>query len=55
MIIKSTITVKAGQINVVSSFKVALKDFDINVPNIINQKIAPEIAVDVKMDLSPKK
>ena len=55
MIIKSTITVKAGQINVVSSFKVALKDFDINVPNIINQKIASEIAVDVKMDLSPKK
>ena len=55
MIIKSTIAVKAGQITVTSNFKVALKDFDINVPNIINQKIAPEIAVDVKMDLSPKK
>jgi len=55
MIIKSTITVKAGQITVASAFNVALKDFNINIPNIINQKIAPEIVVDVKMDLSPKK
>jgi hypothetical protein len=55
MIVKVKLTVKAGQINVVSNFPVSLKDFNINVPNIVNQKIAPEIKVEVKMDMTPKK
>ena len=55
MIVKSKVTVGSSGININSSFDVALKDFNINIPNIINQKIASEIKVEVKMDMSPKK
>ena len=55
MIIKSKIVSAAGQLDVESSFTVALKDFNINIPKLVNQKIAEEIFVDVKMDLLPKK
>ena len=55
MIIKSRINVKSGQISVETSFNVPLKDYNINVPTIVNQKIAPEILVEVKMDMTPKK
>ncbi len=55
MIIKSTIIVSAAQVKIESNFSVALKDFNIIIPKIVNQKIAEEILVDVKMDLSPKK
>jgi hypothetical protein len=55
MIVKAKVNVKAGLISVESAFNVPLKDFNINVPNIVNQKIAPEIKVEVKMDMTPKK
>jgi polyisoprenoid-binding protein YceI len=55
MIVKAKLVVKSGLINVTSNFSVMLKDFNINVPNIVNQKIASEIKVEVKMDMTPKK
>jgi polyisoprenoid-binding protein YceI len=55
MIIKAKVVVKAGLINVTSNFPIVLKDYNINVPNIVNQKIASEIKVEVKMDMAPKK
>jgi polyisoprenoid-binding protein YceI len=55
MIVKAKLNVKAGSITVDSGFSVPLRDFNINVPNIVNQKIASEILVDVKMDMIPKK
>lgn len=44
-----------GKITITSSFSVLLKDFNINIPTIVNQKIAPEILVDVKTDMNLKK
>ncbi|MGZ4033275.1 MAG: YceI family protein [Bacteroidia bacterium] len=55
MIIKSKIISGAGQITVESLFTITLKDFKINIPKIVNQKIAEEIAIDVKMDMGLKK
>ncbi len=55
MILKSKIAVGAVQVNVESSFTIPLKEFNIKIPNIVNQKIAQEILVDVKMDMNPKK
>lgn len=55
MIVKAKVSVRSAQIGIESQFNVALKDFNIHIPNIINQKIASEIQVDVKMDMSPKK
>ena len=55
MIIKSKVTTTSNQMAVESSFTIALKDFNINIPKLVNQKIAEDIFVDVKMDLSPKK
>lgn len=55
MIIKSKIVSSGSQLSVESSFSVALKDFNINIPKLVNQKIAEEIFVDVKMDMMPKK
>lgn len=55
MIIKSKVTTTAGQMTVESSFTIVLKDFNINIPKLVNQKIAEEILVDVKMDMIPKK
>jgi len=55
MIVKSKIVSQGGQLNVESSFTIALKDFHINIPKLVNQKIAEEIFVDVKMDMMPKK
>ena len=55
MIIKSKLTTTASQLTVESTFSVFLKDFDIKIPKIVNQKIADEILIDVKMDMNPKK
>ena len=55
MIIKSKVTTITGQMNIESSFTITLKDFNINIPKLVNQKIAEDILVDVKMDMIPKK
>ncbi len=56
LIIKAKIiSSTGGKITISSSFNVLLKDFNINIPTIVNQKIASEILVDVKTDMSLKK
>ena len=47
-IIKSTIIVSTGRIQVASRFFVPLADHNISIPNIVSQKIATEIEVDFK-------
>lgn len=50
-IIKSTISIKNGVVNVVSSFLVPLSDHNIAIPNIVSQKIATEIEVEFNASL----
>ncbi len=55
MIVKSKLTVKEGQIMVESEFNLLLQDFGIKVPTIVNQKVDDNIAVEVKLEMVPKK
>jgi hypothetical protein len=55
MIIKSKVIIKGEQLALESSFSVLLKDFNIKIPTIVMQKIAEEIFVEVKMDMSPQR
>lgn len=54
-IIKVTLDVKDGQILIKSTFTVALEDHNINIPRIVNQKIAEEVEVTVTAKLEPEK
>jgi len=47
-IIKVKISIKDGNIQVASAFKVPLADHAISIPRIVNQKIATEIDVEMK-------
>lgn len=53
-IIKSTLTIKGGVINVQSSFIVPLQDHNITIPKIVYQKIAEEINVELNATLTPQ-
>jgi polyisoprenoid-binding protein YceI len=53
-IVKTKIVVKDQQIFVEAMFDIPLEDFNIKVPKIVNQKIAPIILVAVKATLKPK-
>jgi hypothetical protein len=53
-IIKCKINVGENEINLVSGFTVLLEDHKINVPRIVNDKIFPEIKVNVNFTLHPK-
>jgi hypothetical protein len=46
-IIKSTVSVKNGVLDISSSFSVLLREHDIAIPQIVYQKIAEEIEVDI--------
>jgi len=46
-IIKCTVTVAGGVLNIGASFTVLLRDHDIDIPRIVFQKIAEEIKVDL--------
>lgn len=52
--ISGTITVNNGQATIESEFKVLLVDHDIEIPKVVNQKIATEIIVKLKFQLQPK-
>ena len=51
-IIRSTITIENGTMNINSDFKVPLSDHNIAIPRIVNQKIATEIEVHVEAVMS---
>ena len=53
-IIKSDIVIKAGKINIESSFTVLLSDHNIPIPRIVKDKLAQEIKVEIKATLQQK-
>lgn len=55
IIVKSRMTIKSGQITVESVFNVLLADYNIKIPTIVNQKVKDDIAIEVKLEMSPEK
>lgn len=53
-IIKCDMVVKNGKTSVKSSFTVLLSDHNISIPKVVHEKLASEIKVEVKAELSPK-
>ena len=51
-IIKSKIEISEGVVTILADFKVPLADHNISIPRIVNQKIATEIEVNVKADMT---
>lgn len=50
-IVKATLVVEEGKLVVLCQFTVPLEDHDIRIPNVVYQKIAKVIAVEVKAEL----
>ena len=53
-IIKCSLTIKNGSVNVKANFIVLLVDHNIAIPKILSQKLASDIKVEVKTDLIEK-
>ena len=53
--IPATITIKKGVAEIKSEFKVLLADHDIEIPKVVNQKVATEIYVNLKFQMAEKK
>lgn len=51
-IIKSKVIINNGALSIETDFKVPLAEHNISIPRIVNQKIATEIEVQVKADLT---
>ncbi|MEO6669470.1 MAG: YceI family protein [Ferruginibacter sp.] len=51
-IIKSDLVVKKGTISIHSAFTILLADYNIAIPKIVHEKLASEIKVEVKADLT---
>jgi len=54
-IIRCTMIVNANSIEINSEFTVLLEDHNIDIPSVVNQKIAEEIEVTINISLKPKK
>jgi hypothetical protein len=54
-LIKSTVEIKDGKIKILSSFSILLDDYNIRIPRIVSQKIAPEIFIDINTIMENKK
>jgi polyisoprenoid-binding protein YceI len=53
-IIRATLTIKNGKLNIESNFVVPLSDHSISIPKIVNQKIATEIEVNFTATMIPQ-
>lgn len=51
-IIKSELVIKNGILSITSNFTVFLADHNISIPKVVHEKLASEIKVEVKADLS---
>lgn len=51
-IIKCTLVAKKGKINISSKFTVLLSDHNIPIPKVVHEKLASEIKVEVKADMT---
>jgi hypothetical protein len=49
-----TVTIKDGKISATSSFKVALKDYNISIPTIVTNKIAENIEITINCNYEKK-
>ena len=54
-IIRCKMIVNANSIEISSDFTVLLEDHNIDIPSVVNQKIAEEIEVSINISLKPKK
>lgn len=54
-IIRCKMIVNPNGIEISSSFTVMLEDHNIDIPSVVNQKIAEEIEVNININLKPKK
>jgi polyisoprenoid-binding protein YceI len=54
-LIKSTVEIKDGKIKILSSFSILLDDYNIRIPRIVSQKIAPEIFIDINTIMENRK
>lgn len=48
-----TITVKGGKVTAVASFSVKPEDYKIEIPNLVRDKIAKDVSIDVNLALAP--
>jgi polyisoprenoid-binding protein YceI len=53
-IIRAHITTRKGVVNISSDFTVTLADYDIKIPRVVYDKLAPEIKVSVNASLQPR-
>ena len=53
-IIRSTVTISNGAINIQSHFTVALSDHNIKVPKVVHEKVSSEISVEISTQLKKK-
>jgi polyisoprenoid-binding protein YceI len=53
-IIKGTLTVKKGRIDLESSFSILLSDYNIKIPKVVHEKVSSEISIEVKAELKKK-
>ncbi|MCX6273607.1 MAG: YceI family protein [Bacteroidetes bacterium] len=51
-IIKCDLTIQGNQVHIESTFTVQLSDHNIRIPRVVHEKIATEIIINVKADLS---
>lgn len=51
-IIKSELVIKNGILNITSNFTIFLADHNISIPKVVHEKLASEIKIEVKADLS---
>lgn len=53
-IIKGELLVKKGVLSITANFMVFLADHNIAIPKVVHEKLASEIKVEVKADLTPQ-
>lgn len=53
-IIKCTVEVKKNELIIRASFTMTLQDYNIKIPRIVNQKISPEILIEIEATLKPE-
>ncbi|MEP7236496.1 MAG: YceI family protein [Ferruginibacter sp.] len=53
-IIKCNLTIKNGVVSVISNFIVLLADHNIDIPKVMNEKLASDIKVEVRTELNEK-
>ncbi len=48
--VPGTIEIKSGKIHASSSFKIAIKDYNIEIPNLVKDKVSESVAVEIDLN-----